>query len=265
MLKFFLFFALMLVSCTPSFDTHPYDVNFKGEKDINALHIAQIEQRCVQKDTLRIAVLSDTHGWYSDTRDIIGDINNRQDVDFVIHCGDLTDTGTKKEFEWVRDILGQLNKPYVALIGNHDFLGTGDQAYKRLFGKTDFSFIASRIKFVCLNTNATEYDYLAPVPNFGFMESEITADNNLFDRTIVIMHARPYSDQFNNNVAKAFQRYLNLFPGIMFCISGHDHRIQSDNLYGNGLIFYGIDCAEHRNYHIFIITKEGYDYEIVSI
>ena len=265
MYKLLIIFILLLTACTPSFDTHPYDVDYKGEKDINAHHIAEIERLCAQKDTLRIAVMSDTHGWYSDTRDIINDINHQPAIDFAIHGGDLTDTGTHKAFEWVRDLLGKLNKPYVAIIGNHDFLGTGDQSYTTIFGRTDFCFIANRIKFVCLNTNATEYDYLAAVPNFDFMETAVTADSASFDRTIVVMHARPYSDQFNNNVAKAFQRYLHLFPGIMFCISAHDHSIQADNLYGDGLMFYGIDCAEHRNYHIFTITKEGYSYEVVHV
>jgi len=27
------------------------------------------------------------------------------------------------------------------------------------------------------------------------------------------------------------------------------------------LLFYGIDCAEHRNYRIFTITKDGYEVE----
>ena len=125
--------------------------------------------------------------------------------------------------------------------------------------------VAGGIKFICLNTNATEYDYMAAVPNFDYMQEEFHKDSVSFDRTVFVMHACPGSDQFNNNVAKAFQRYLHLFPGIMFCISAHDHSIQADNLYGDGLMFYGIDCAEHRNYHIFTITKEGYSYEVVHV
>ena len=47
-----------------------------------------------------------------------------------------------------------LHVPYVALIGNHDCLGTGAETYKAVFGPTNFSFIAGDVKFVCLNTNA---------------------------------------------------------------------------------------------------------------
>ena len=163
---------LLLVSCDETFQTHPYDVNIKGETGINSRQTAEIERRFADKDTLRVAFISDTHLWLSDASDGVADINSREGINFVIHCGDLTDTGTTKEYEWSRDVLGGLRYPFVALVGNHDFLGTGDQTYGVMYGPMDFSFIAARVKFVCLNTNATEYDYMAAVPNFDFMEEE---------------------------------------------------------------------------------------------
>lgn len=255
---------LFIYACGDLFDIHPYDVNFHGETDINAKQITRIENELADKDTLRVAFISDTHGWYSDTKDEILDLNNRRDIDFVIHCGDLTDTGTAMEYEWIRDILGDLHVPYVGLIGNHDFLGTGDQAYMKMYGSMDFSFIAGRIKFVCLNTNATEYDYIAAVPNFDYMETEMEMDRERFDRTILVMHAPPYSDQFNNNVCKAFRRYLDFFPGLICCVYGHNHNDLVDDIYDDGLLFYGIDCAKHRRYRIFTFTPDGYEMEQIS-
>ena len=262
-MKKILIAALLLTSCDDLFDTHPYDINFEGETGINVKQIAKIESQFAEKDTLRVAFISDTHVWYSDTKDEVADLNRRTDIDFVIHCGDLTDTGTSKEYEWCRDILAGLRYPYVALIGNHDYLDTGDQAYQVLFGPVDFSFIASRIKFICLNTNATEYDYIAAVPDFDFMEEETTKDSADFDRTVIVMHAPPYSDQFNNNVCKAFRRYLDFFPRLMFCVYEHCHRDMISDLYDDGLLFYGLDCAKHRNYRIFTFTPDGYEVEQV--
>ena len=252
--------ALFLVSCEDVFQTHPYDVNINGETGINAKNIAKVETAFADKDTLRVAFISDTHLWQSDARDEVADVN-RRNVDFVVHCGDLTDTGTTTEFKWSRDILNGLRVPFVALIGNHDFLGTGDQTYRVMYGKMDFSFIVARVKFVCLNTNATEYDYMAAVPNFDYMEEEMTKDSDRFDRTVVVMHSPPYSDQFNNNVCKAFRRYLDFFPGLMCCVYGHNHNDYVDAIYNDDLIFYGIDCAEHRNYRIMTITPDGYEME----
>ena len=258
---------VLLASCDDVFQTHPYDVHSNGEHNLNTKNMARIEEAFTDNDTLRIAFISDTHLWHSDARDEVADVNH-MNVDFVVHCGDLTDTGTTKEFEWSRDILNGLRMPYVALIGNHDFLGTGDQTYSVMYGKMDFSFIAARVKFVCLNTNATEYDYMAAVPNFDFMEEETTRDSARFDRTVIVMHAPPYSDQFNNNVCKAFRRYLDFFPGLMCCVYGHCHGDDVGSLYDDDLrqsvrtvVFWGIDCAEHRNYRIMTITPDGYEME----
>ena len=86
----------LLTACNDVFDVHPYDVNYKGETHHNKQAIAEIEQRFASRDSLRIAFISDTHGWYTNTKAEIDDINKRNDIDFVVHCGDLTDTGTKK-------------------------------------------------------------------------------------------------------------------------------------------------------------------------
>ena len=235
-------------------------MNVHGEKDINARQMKVIESTFADSKTLRVAFISDTHLWLADAKDQVADLNSR-DIDFVVHCGDLTDTATNDEFEWSRDILQSLDYPFVALIGNHDFLGTGDQTYETMYGDMDFSFIAGRVKFICLNTNATEYDYMAAVPNFDYMEEQFTTDLDKFDRTVVIMHACPYSDQFNNNVCKAFRRYLDFAPGLMCCVYGHDHNDTVSDIYGDGLMFYGIDCASHRNYRIMTITEDGYEME----
>ena len=52
---------LLLTSCDNVFQTHPYDVYIKGEHDLNTKSIAKIEAAFADKDTLRIAFISDTH------------------------------------------------------------------------------------------------------------------------------------------------------------------------------------------------------------
>ena len=155
----------------------------------------------------------------------------------------MSDFGLTKEFLWQRDIMNGLHVPYVALIGNHDCLGTGAETYKAVFGPTNFSFIAGDVKFVCLNTNALEYDYSEPV---------------------ICMHARPYTDVFNDNVAKVFQHYVKQYAGIQFCTAAHTHHHQDDVIFDDGIHYVTSDCMDYRTYLVFTITPEKYEYELVK-
>ena len=50
----------------------------------------------------------------------------------------------------------------------------------------------------------------------------------------------------------------------MFCVNGHDHRENMTDLYGDGVMYYGVDNAEHRSYLLFTITPNRYEYESVD-
>ncbi|WP_300699828.1 metallophosphoesterase [Bacteroides sp.] len=260
-----LFFALISIimgSCD-LIDYHPYDVRIDGETDINAHNIERIEKNCKDKKTIRFVTMGDSQRWYDETLDFVNDINKRDDIDFVIHGGDLSDFGVTDEFLWQRNILNKLNIPYVALIGNHDCIGTGEETFRIVFGDTNFSFIAGRIKFVCLNTNAIEYDYSRPIPDFEFLANQITERKEEFDKTVVSMHIRPFCYEFNNNIVHVFQRYVTEFPGLQFCTAAHEHNVFEEDLFNDGVMYYMSDCMKNRNYYIFTITPEGYEREVV--
>lgn len=255
-------FCLLLAGCDV-IDYHPYDVKIKGETGINAKNMKRIEEKCLGKTTIRFIAMGDSQRWYDETEDFVKAANARNDIDFVIHGGDMSDFGLTDEFMWQRDIMNKLKVPYVALIGNHDCVATGEEVYEKIFGAPNFSFIAGRIKFVCLNTNALEYDYSNPIPDFDYMEKQITDRAGEFDKTIICMHAQPMSEQFNNNVAKVFQLYVNQYPGVQFCVNAHAHCISVDDLFDDGIIYYGSDCMKKRCYLLFTVKPEGYDYEVV--
>ena len=138
--------ALLLTGCDTVFDVHPYDVRVKGETNLNAKNIQKIEQTVKSKDTIRFAVISDSHQWLDDLVDAVNDINSRKDsIDFVIHCGDISDFGATREMKWTRERMLKLKMPSVVLLGNHDCLGTGNQTYEAIYGNPDFSFIAGGV------------------------------------------------------------------------------------------------------------------------
>ncbi len=196
-----LLLLLLFTSCD-LIDIHPYDGKIDGNADINAKNIAKIEQAMSGRTRIRFAVISDTQRWYDETEDEVEHINRRGDIDFVIHCGDLTDFGVTKEFEWQRDILDRLQMPYIVLIGNHDCIGSGKEVFRTMFGNENFSFVAGPTRFICLDTNALEFDFSNPIPDFEYIES-FRGDESC-SNTVMVMHVAPYCDEFNNNVAKAF-------------------------------------------------------------
>ena len=245
-------------------DYHPYDVQIKGETDVNARNIAEIEAACKYKEVIRFVTMGDSQRWYDETEDFVEAVNRRDDIDFVIHGGDMSDFGVTDEFMWQRDIMNGLNVPYVALLGNHDCLGTGEETFNKIFGNPNFSFIAGRIRFVCLNTNAIEYDYSRPIPDFQFMEACMTTRREEFDRTIVSMHIQPLSEEFNNNVARVFERYVTEMPGILFCTSAHGHRNATEDIFGDGMLYYMSTCMKDRNYNLFTVHQNEYTHEIIS-
>ena len=255
--------ALAMTSCD-AFDYHPYCVDISGRTGINDSNIKEIEQATQGRTSFKFAFVSDTQRWYDETEALVADINGREDIDFVVHGGDLTDFGVNQEFLWQRDILEDLDVPYVAIIGNHDCLGTGKQTYRRVWGELNFAFSAGDVRFVCMNTNALEFDYSTPVPDMSFIKSELNNYPEECGRTIIVGHCMPYDDPFNDNMAEYYHYYVKQFPGVMFHLSGHVHSFEVREPFDDGFIYYTTTCMKDRAYMIFTITDDGYSYETVT-
>jgi len=144
------------------------------------------------------------------------------------------------------------------------------------------------VHFLCLNTVALEYDYSNPIPDLGFIESDINAVARLnaavkdsITHTVIVMHSRPGDEQFNNNVAKVFDSYLSHYPGASaydgvlpdsnpgahkraFCVNGHNHRDDIADIFGSGMLYYGCANIKNRAYYVFTIDRNGYEYEKVD-
>ncbi|MDL2221743.1 metallophosphoesterase [Parabacteroides sp. OttesenSCG-928-N08] len=262
--RYFLFssvFVLFLTSCE-MIDYHPYDGRVDTSGEVNKANIVRIERACRDKDTIRFVMMGDTQRSYDEAYDFVKHINRRNDIDFVIHGGDIADFGMKKEYEWGYEVMSKLTPPFVTIIGNHDIIGNGLYVYLEMFGDDNFSFIAGDTKFVCLNTNAIEYDYSYPVPDFNYIKQEI-ADSLTHRRTVVAMHAPPGNEQFNNNVKDFFQDYLHQFKSLQFCLHAHNHNVSINDLFNDGLLYYGCANIAKRSYLLFTLYPDRYSYEVV--
>lgn len=275
--------AVLATACD-NFEYHPYAADISGRTDIHASSVAEIERRAAGSDTVRFAFITDTQGAYDELRDAVRYLRGRHDVMFLIHGGDQSDFGLTREFLWTRDILDTAALPYLCLLGNHDCLGTGEHTFTTLYGAADFTLNAAFLHIVAVNTVALEYDYSHPVPDFGFMESDIKSVATLGDSlrcTLVVMHAPPHNEQFNNNVANVFEHYISQYPGLGesderyaadypdtllaathrrgLCLNGHCHRTETLNIFGDGRLYWGLANAAEREMMIITVTREGYD------
>ncbi len=255
--------ALLFLTSCELIDYHPYDGRLStNDSQVNHAQIARIETTTGGKDTIRFVMMGDTQRAYDETEAFVNHINRRPDIDFIIHGGDQADFGMKKEYEWCYELMCRLRAPFVTLIGNHDIIGNGHRIYQRLYGDDNFAFIAGDVKFVCLNTNAIEYDYSHPVPDFTFIKNELN-DSASYTKTVVVMHAPPGNEQFNNNVKDVFQEYIKHFPALQFCLHAHIHHVTVREPFDDGILYYSCANMAKRNYLLFTITPDGYTYEAV--
>ena len=242
---------------------HPYDLDIDGETGINAKNIERIETALKGKNEFSFIFISDTQRWYDETEAAVTAINRLEDVDFVIHGGDLSDFGMKLEFELQRDILNKLHIPYVCLLGNHDCLATGEEVFLTIFGERDFSFNAGDTHFLCLNTNALEFDYSEAVPDLSYIENDSNSLPEGITRTVTVMHAAPFTEQFNNNIARVFQHYIKEYPALQFCLAGHTHSLVVEDIFDDGIYYYTAPSIKKRTLMRFTFTPNGYDYETI--
>lgn len=263
LLLIFILTILFVPSCD-MLELHPYDAYVRGEKNLNEKNIKLLEEKLKDRKSFRFAFISDTQRWYDETEGMVADINKRTDIDFVIHGGDISDFGATHEFIMQRDIMQEFKTPWVAILGNHDCLGTGEDVYKEIWGKPNFSFLAGNVLFICLNTNCMEYDYSEPIPDFSYLENLMKHLPEGAEKTVAVMHVPPFDLEFNNNVANVFQLYLKEFPNLQFCMNGHAHDYQINDFFNDGVLYYQTPCAKDRSYIVFTLTEDGYEHELIE-
>ena len=184
--------TLMLLAGCAEFKNSPFTDELKtNARNWNAQNVEKIRALNLN-DTFRIATISDTHSNYDHLRAVIKEINSRNDIDFVIHLGDFTDRGYNFEYDIFVDIMKNLNKPSVVVIGNHDSIGKGPQIYRRVFGNPDFSFDFNGTKVIVANNN--RLDFISSW-SADWMFSEVSKSRD-YDRVIVAHHVDPDSTNY---------------------------------------------------------------------
>jgi outer membrane protein assembly factor BamB/predicted phosphodiesterase len=109
-----------------------------------------------QIKSFRFIHLSDTHigspngSAEEDLRRTVRDINQLNDVAFVVITGDITELGTDAQLALAKQILDSLKVKYYIIPGNHDtgWSESGGDHYTSTFGYDKFQFDYNGIRFI---------------------------------------------------------------------------------------------------------------------
>lgn len=219
---------LLLLIIFSGCNSDEYSPNQKFNRNtataVNAREIAELQTK-VSGSTIKIAVSGDTQRSYKQSENFVNLINGRQDIDFVVLNGDISDFGLLLEFDGIYKIYNKLNIPFVSIIGNHDLVANGSDVYKRMFGELNFTFIYGGIKFVCHDTNGREYDFNGSTPNMQWLRNNLKLDNNA-NKLIAFSHVPPTDGDFDPKLAQPYQDLMNQTPGLIASIHSHQHQPQ---------------------------------------
>lgn len=216
MKSLFLIF-IFFVGC--KFTTSPYVANTPSIK-LNQVSVESIlKEEGNVGPSFKIALIADTHNYYSELHKLIKTINNNGPYAFVIVAGDVTNLGLLSEYDETRRYLNHLNFPFVVTVGNHDLLANGDKIYERMFGARNFSFDYNDVQFVFFNNN--NWEAPGAVPDTDWVMSELTASSA--SRKVLVSHVPPNDrDRFTPEEISEWETLMGVF-NISYYINGHNH------------------------------------------
>ncbi|RYZ49822.1 MAG: metallophosphoesterase [Proteobacteria bacterium] len=198
----------------------------------------------------KVALVSDPQVVVSYLKDARTEINKRDDIEFSLLTGDLTDRALRREFEWVAKIITEFRRPILTVVGNHDGLIYGEEIYTKMFGPLNYSFVYNDVKFIMWNNNTYEWGY----PNFEWLENEI----NSHERVVIVAHQPPGSVERYDGINERWKElYKN--PHVLGSVHGHLHRWGYQEVFGKPALT--IERVEGNQWGILSITEQGISFE----
>ena len=216
----------------------------KAQEPKPLLHFVQVSdthlQRNFAKDAERLLGSSEKL-----LTDAVKQINDIQDLDFVLSTGDQVDVPDEKLIDKYIDITMSLNRPLYVLLGNHDVSvngGLGKKGYIKKFYKlkdatsfTDemayYSFSPNdKFTVICLDgTTEKTVTANAQIANeqLKWLKSELEANKDKY--IIIALHfplIEPYKSESHQFLEPSRTKLLNLlsdYKNVVGIFSGHYH------------------------------------------
>lgn len=201
-----LLLTLHIVSCGYSPSPFETKVDCSDYYQGNLQRLKQIEADTSGQLAFNVAIMNDLHNNLTDIETAVERINQRDDVDFVLVLGDLTDVGIAVEFELACKALVKLKVPRFYVIGNHDSISFGREIFSENFAPFNYSFKYKNVKFILYNDNVYEFP---EAPDYNFMEKEATIQGGETRRkTIGASHSPPDPNEHTVEEAATLREFL---------------------------------------------------------
>lgn len=182
-------------------------------------------------EPFRFALFTDLHISTSNpvaTQDLlnaINDVNEQQNIDFVLVAGDVSDKGDTTSLKKAKQMLQTLKIPFYVVPGNHDFrwnVGNGCADFICIFGDDKFvfsheNFVFAGIPTVPLNKTGNAY---VQKSDMKWLKKTLKKEGKKKTRVIVTHYPLLKGDMVDwKKTRKIFQK-LN----VTLVLNGHYHR-----------------------------------------
>ncbi len=248
--------ALFLSGCEDWVEYSPYEVRVRVT-NVNPDAITKIKQAETDSVPFVFAVISDPHTYYSDLADAVASINKNPNVLFTVVCGDITEAGLFKEFDWEHHTISKLNRPFITVIGNHDYLSNGKLIYNKMYGPSNFFFGYRNTQLVFFDDVVWENNNSSP--NFTWL-SEVLNNGETYDHRILFAHIPPGNDQLKGAYDSTFCAVLKNRISIGFF--GHNHSYEDQQ--ADGFHYIVVGSVSKRYYTVVTVEPDTLKMEEVK-
>lgn len=232
------------------------------EKNLTDKNIAVLRSQPAP-ETIKFAFMGDTQRFYEEADEFVKSINQRNDIHFAIHAGDISDFGLVQEFKWVHEIMSKVKVPYLTVVGNHDLLANGRKVYYEMYGDLDYTFEYGAYRFIMLNTNSREYDFNGTVPDLIWLRQQLE-NNPENKKIIVISHIPPFDSDFDGNLEKEYASLLSENPNVMLSLHGHRHSFADEEYYDDGVRYFVTTSMQKKGYALITAAPDGIEIEVIN-
>lgn len=252
--------ALALLSSCEMLEFSPNAYNNSGDQtDLTAKNLARLASKPLPPgDTLRFVFTGDSQRFYEHAENLVKSVNQQPGLSLLVVAGDISDFGLPREMRLVAERLNKLNIPYLTVIGNHDQLANGREAYQHIFGPLNYSFVYGDTKFTFIDTNSREYNFNGRIPDVPWLQQQVR-DLQGAKRQVVMSHVSPDDGDFDPRLTATYAQALATAPKMAFELNGHRHSFRIGETFNDGVTYINSAAFERDQYIILTVWNDAND------